>query len=317
MDQILLLSPAYNEAKYLEKFADACHSLAKQHASSVTIKLHIVNDGSTDETLNVLKALETRFGGFLGWTSLARNFGHQSAIAAGLVAVDEWPDAVVTLDADLEHPLELVPDLISMWQQTRSPVVNTIRQSDERLPLTKRFFSAAFYRFVRVMTGLSIQNGQADFRLWDANVVRSLKNYLPNIASIRLLAAWIAPRAPSLDYRQFVQPDRVSRFTFKKNIAFALNSILRFSEAPILAMLAISSIGIFAAFAYGLWVIIAFLKGAAISGWASTVLVGLFFGSLNLMSVATLSLYLSRLQFRLSLPPFVIQHSSQRISSGK
>src|SRR5262249_46343443 len=150
----------------------------------------------------------------VAYIALTANAGQQAALVAGLCHAGTWPDAIVTMDADLEHPMTVVKQLVEEWKDTGAIVVHAVRRPTHELPLVKRVSSALFSRTTAALTGLNLSVGQADFRLWDAAVLRSVADYLPHIGSLRVFAAWLPGKKASIQYNQRVRNDRVSRFTF-------------------------------------------------------------------------------------------------------
>ena len=211
----------------------------------------------------------------------------------------------------MEHPPSVIPSLIAAYKQGGNIIARTSRRDSIELPFGKRLLSQCFYKLASLSTGLPIKSGQADFQIFNAELIRSIRHYLPYVGSFRMLSTWISPMAPTVYYDQHVQVGRVTRFTFRKNISFAMNSLMRFSELPMILLMALGALGVLVAVLYGSWILVAHTRGQTIQGWSSIALLVLLFGSLNLLGLATISFYMSRLQFRHSLPKFVIAtHSS-------
>jgi dolichol-phosphate mannosyltransferase len=267
----------------------------------------VVDDGSTDGTAEVLRRASDADPATIGYLVLAANSGHQAALIAGLCHIGPWPDVVVTMDADLEHPMRVVKELAAAWLRDRPIVVHAIRQASRDLPVTKRVPSSLFYRTTSALTGLRMSDGQADFRLWDAAVLRSVADYLPHIGSLRVFAAWIPGPKTAIHYEQHVQPGRTSRFTFRKNLEMAAISIVRFSPFPLQAITAIGALGLLFSIGYGAFVAVETARGNTVPGWSSTVLIVMAMGCLQLIALGTIASYLRRLVFSRDLPPFVVR----------
>ena len=157
--RVSIVIPAYNEAPCLVKLhqelMDACDLLPFQ------FEFLIVNDGSTDETEQVLADLRRR-DDRVRYLALSRNFGHQGALSAGMAFATG--DAVITMDADLQHPPSMIPRLLECWDAGYD-VVNTVRLDTADSSLSKRLLSRAFYCVFKTLTGVHIEPGSADFRL--------------------------------------------------------------------------------------------------------------------------------------------------------
>lgn len=309
MINLLVVTPAFNEAAVLPDFIDALLALRREMSATVDVRALVVDDGSSDGTADILRRAADAHPGVLAYLSLTANAGHQAALSAGLCHAGPWPDAVVTMDADLEHPMQVVGELVDVWRRTGAIVVHAIRRPTRELPLLKRLPSALFYRVTSALTGLSLAAGQADFRLWDAVVLRSVMDYLPHIGSLRVFAAWLPGQKASVFYDQRVRSGRTSRFTFRKNYELATISIVRFSHVPLRIISGIGLVGLVFAVTYGVYIAVETARGNTVPGWSSTVLTVMTMGCLQLLAFGILSSYLRRLVFTRALPPWIIRTS--------
>ena len=317
MKRVLIVSPAFDEAEILPEFIAGVEKLrASMSAQEVELKLLVVNDGSADGTLDVLRKGASTHRDWLSYISFTANFGHQAALIAGMTRCGTWPDAIITMDCDLEHPLEAIPEFVRLWREERYIVISSIRREDTRLAPAKRFFSKLFYVLTARLTGVKIVPGQADFRLWDARIVRSVQEYLPHIGSLRVFAAWLPGKKQVIHYSQNVQSHRTSRFTFIKNMDLAMISIIRFSNLPLQAIGILGGIGVAFSVVYACFSIYRMLSGHNIPGWTSTVLTVIFMSCLQLISLGILASYFRRLVFSKDLPAFVIDEMSEREQDG-
>lgn len=307
MTRLLIVSPAYNEEKALPEFVRAVQELRASLRPGVEIRLMVVDDGSLDRTADVLRTTADAHPEWFGFVRLASNAGHQAALLAGLCHAGEWPDAIVTMDADLEHPIDVVPRLIKAWQDTGAVVVHAIRRPARELSLLKRLPSSLFYRLAAALTGLNLTAGQADFRLWDAAVLLGVRPYLPHLGSLRVFAAWLPGQKAAIEYDQTVRADRTSRFTFRKNLDFAVTSIVRFSHRPLQAITWLGMLGLFFSVVYGIFIAVESSRGYTVPGWSSTVLTVMAMGCLQLLAIGILASYFRRLVFAQDLPPWVVK----------
>jgi glycosyltransferase involved in cell wall biosynthesis len=310
LTRILIVVPVLNEAAVLPEFLAEIAGLGRELADRCAVRLLLIDDGSSDGTLPLLRAAAAASPGSVSYLSFTANAGHQAALIAGLVQAGDWPDAIVTMDADLEHPVSIVPRLIEAWQGSGAILVNAIRRETKELPWLKRLPSALFYRVTAALTGLRLIPGQADFRLWDAATVRGVRDYLPHIGSLRVFAAWLPGRKESIEYEQRVRADRRSRFTFRKNYELAAISIIRFSHVPLKAITLIGLLGMAFAVIYGTFIALAAARGETVPGWSSTVLTVMAMGCLQLVAFGVLASYLRRLVFARDLPPYVVREAS-------
>ena len=309
MTRLLIVTPAFNEAAGLPDFINAVLELRGRLAAATEIRLLVVDDGSGDDTVGVLCRAADAHPDVVAYLSLTANAGHQAALIAGLCHAGPWPDVIVTMDSDLEHPLPVVADLIDTWRQTGAIVVHAIRRPTRELPLLKRLPSALFYRVTAALTGLSLSTGQADFRLWDAQVLRNVASYLPHLGSLRVFAAWLPGKKASVLYDQHVRGDRVSRFTFRKNFELAAISIVRFSQVPLQIISGLGLVGLVFSLSYGGFIAWQTWRGNTVPGWSSTVLTVMTMGCLQLLAFGVLANYFQRLVFARDLPPWVVHTS--------
>ncbi len=307
MANVLIVVPVFNEERAIPGLIEAFQRLQVGLAVDGDLaRLLFVDDGSTDATHATLSALLRDHPDEVRRIRLAGNCGQRMALNAGLSGVDDWPDAVITMDADLEQPIELIPDMLACWRRTGVLIVNAVRRPCRRVPLLKRLLSRAYYALLRIGTDLDIEAGQADFRLWDARLVRQLKSYWPLVSSQRVFAAWLRCPKSKIPYDQHVVAGRVSRFTFRKNADLVIASVVRYSSLPFQLVMMSGILGLAIAVTYGVYVLVQYTRGVSLAGWSSIILCVLLFNSLILLCLATLAEYLRRLVFSKDLPPFLV-----------
>ncbi|WP_332368669.1 glycosyltransferase family 2 protein [Spirosoma telluris] len=175
---ISLVVPAFNEEENLPVLV---HRLMAVMAQYESYEILIVDDGSSDQTRYVLRQLSQEYP-VVRFLSFSRNFGHQMALRAGYD--NARGDAVICLDADLQHPPELIPALVAKWREGYE-VVYTVRRPDPKLSWFKRTTSKYFYKILRNVSNLQIEDGAADFRLLDRKVVNTLKQFKENDLFLR------------------------------------------------------------------------------------------------------------------------------------
>jgi dolichol-phosphate mannosyltransferase len=230
--RVLIIAPVYNESEIIETFIRSLNSLRKELAQEFDLRLLVVDDGSTDDTFEKI-LLSSHRNEWLGYVKLVRNFGHQAALVAGLSSYEGWAQAVVTMDGDMEHPMEAVRRMIRLWKETECQIVSTIRLDHKELSFFKRFCSKSFYRLIALTTGIKISPGQADFTLWDARLLLATKKYLSGVGPLRVFTAWLPVKKETLYYKQHYNPNRKSRFTFRQNLNLTISSLVRYSDLPL------------------------------------------------------------------------------------
>lgn len=290
MKRISIVVPAYNEEASLPELYRRLDEVMAAEAT-YTVEFVFVDDGSTDATPLVLQKLAAS-DARVRYVCLSRNFGHQAALMAGLD--HSTGDAVVMMDADLQHPPNLLPELLRRWE-VGAEVVQTVRVETTRDTKFKRWTSASFYRLMNWLADTHITPGAADFRLLDRQAVDALRE-LPECARFfRGLVAWIGYTQATVPYRAPVRFSGSSKYSRRKMLRFAMDGLLSFSTVPLqLATwlgVAVSSATVLYA-AYALYA--KFVTGRVIPGWTSTLLVMLSLGGVQLVTLGLLGAYVAR-----------------------
>jgi dolichol-phosphate mannosyltransferase len=284
---ISVVVPAYNEAENIARLVDR---VAKALRDERDWELIVVDDGSTDDTLRIVKQLSGTVLN-LRYLSLTRNFGHQTALKAGLDHASG--DCVISLDADLQHPPELIPGMIRSWQAGHE-VVNMIRV-DANVPLLKRLTSRFFYWLSNSLSDYRIEPGSSDFRLLDRRVVDVLREVSERNLFLRGLIPWLGFRQINVPYSQETRGGGESKYGIREMMRLALRGITSSSLRPlhIATLIGLLMSGFAALYAiYALWV--KFFVGNAISGWTSLLISILLIGGIQLLLLGVLGEYLGR-----------------------
>jgi dolichol-phosphate mannosyltransferase len=287
---ISIVVPAYNEAGCLPKLHDELRR-SLDHLP-YRFEFLFVDDGSSDTTIAVLDDLRRR-DPRVCYVGLSRNFGQQAALSAGLDHARG--DAVVMMDADLQHPPHVVPQLIERWQAGYD-VVNTVRLCTQSDPLHKRLLSSWFYRLFNKIANVRIESGGADFRLLSRTAVNALIGLPERHRFLRGLVPWIGFRQTRVE---FVAPERWaghSKFTFWRSFLFALDGMTSFSFYPLRRLTPAGGLIAVGACLYGLVAAgaRAFGYDSLASGWAWLLLGMLFLGGCQLVLAGILGEYLGR-----------------------
>ncbi|MFA5183608.1 MAG: glycosyltransferase family 2 protein [Syntrophales bacterium] len=251
-----------------------------------------IDDGSRDGSLNLIKqfaSLDRRIKSL----ALSRNFGQMAALSAGLDLASG--QAVIMMDADLQHPPELIPQLVANWR-AGAEIVNTIRRDNAKTGLFKKLTARFFYWLMGRTTGLELRVGMADFRLLDRRVVESLKGLKERARFLRGLVSWVGFHQEFVGYQADQRFAGQSKYTFRRMAAFALDGITSFSALPLRLATYLGLLVASASFFYLLYTIyIRFFTSRAIEGWASVMGTLLFLGGIQLIFLGVIGEYLSRI----------------------
>jgi len=196
---------------------------------SFDYELIFVNDGSRDDTWSVIESLSIKDLKVRG-INFSRNFGHHAALEAGLLATQG--DVIIMMDADLQHPPKLIPELVKEWQGG-SDIVNTMRLSTENVSFIKKFTSKMFYKVLNALSDLELKDGESDFRLLSRRALDSL-NALPESPKFyRGLINWIGYNVSHVEFSAQARIHGSSSYTFKKMIELARLGLTSFSMKPL------------------------------------------------------------------------------------
>lgn len=305
--KICIVIPACNEEKNIPLIIDAINSV--MNADAYHYSITFVDDGSTDNTLAVLKA-KTQEHPNVFFIGLSRNFGHQNALKAGIDSVDETADAVIMMDGDLQHPPELIPVMLEKWEEGNE-VVFTIRKDNDQLPLFKRKTSGLFYNLLNKLSDMELEPGAADFRLIDKNVLHVFKRFNENDLFLRGLSKWIGFKQIGIEYLPGNRLSGTTKYTIKKMVRFALQGITSFSTKPLYIAAYLGFAFSMLSLLYIPYIIYSYFFDKPISGWSSLIATIAFFGGLQLMILGIIGLYLGKLFMQSkNRPHYIIRESN-------
>ncbi len=305
MRLITIVVPLYNEEAVVEYFA--AKLIAVLDAVDYRYEIIFVNDGSADATLEQVRRL-CRDYSTIKLLSLSRNFGHQSALLAGLRYARG--DCAITLDGDLQHPPELIPSLIAHWKQG-AKVVATRRLDAVSSPLAKRLSSQWFYRLFRLVSGMSLEPGMADFRLLDRAVLDTLQDVNERALFLRGMLQWVGFRRAVVEYRAADRAAGVSKFTPRKMLTLALDGITAFSVTPLRIATVLGFVFSLLSFAYLTYALFIHLfTEHAVEGWTSVIGSVLFLGGVQLICLGIIGEYIGKIfQEVKQRPHFVVEET--------
>ncbi|MFC7299021.1 glycosyltransferase family 2 protein [Herminiimonas aquatilis] len=295
--------PAYNEAAHLAAFLQDLRKTLETFAPRYEII--VVNDGSKDNTNEVMAPLLADAG--LRYISFSRNFGKEAALSAGIDAARG--DAVILLDGDYQHPLELLSEMVRLWAGGIDMVYGVIsdRSNESRL---KRWGTGMFYHLMESGAPITIPRNAGDFRLMDRKVVNALRQLPERNRFMKGLYAWVGFSSIALP---FVPNDRatgVSSFSYRSLSRLALAGVTAFTTLPLRIWSAVGVVISIIAILYAFWIAgEAIFFGNDVPGW-STLAAGLmFFSGIQLISIGVLGEYVGRVYDEVKKRPlYVIAH---------
>ena len=305
MSRIDLLSyiiPTYNESTNIHALYD---KLVEQHVEGTDWEALFIDDGSTDNTAELLHQLATK-DKRVKCLSFSKNFGQQVAIKAGLDHCRG--DAAIILDADLQDPPEAFADLYKKFKEGYD-VVHAKRISRKGENIFKKLTSFLFYRFFNFLSGISIPNGAGDFRLMSKAVVDVLKECNERDLFYRGLVTWVGFKQTVITFHRAERLSGKTKFSLFKMFKLAFDSIISFSAIPLRIAIFLGVISSIFTFFYTFYIIYAYFLNMTVPGYASIMVTILLLGSLNLLCLGLIGEYLRRIYtYQKQRPHYIVKN---------
>ena len=308
-NRVSIVIPCYNEEGNIKKL----YCQIKPHVAEYTVEYLFVDDNSSDKTLGVIEDLASKDDN-VRYLSFSRNFGHQSALRAGLEF--STGDCVISMDADLQHPPELLPAMINKWKEGYD-IVYTIRRDIENVSLFKKITASVFYKLINFLSDVEIKEGAADFRLLDKKIVEILIN---NISEYHLfyrgLISWIGYKQTGIEYIPNKRYSGKTKYSFLKMVNLALNGITSFSIKPLKIAILLGLIFSLLSGVYGLYVLwVSVFTDKTVEGWTSVILSILFIGGINMILLGIIGEYVGKIYIQIKKRPHFLV-SKTNIKNG-
>jgi len=299
--KIAIVIPAYNE----EDNVEIAYKRLKEVLDSTNYdyELIFVDDGSKDNTLSKLLELYEK-DKKVKVISLSRNFGKEIALSAGLDYVDA--DAVIPFDVDLQDPPEVIPKLIAKFEEGYD-VVNAVRIKREGETFLKRFTSKAFYKIINILSDIEIPQDVGDFRLISKAALNAVKQIRERKRFMKGIFAWVGFKTTSVYYERAPRYAGKTKWNYFKLINLAIEGITSFSIAPLRLASLLGLFVSFVAFLYAMWIIIQKLVyGNPVKGYPSIMVVILFLGGVQLITIGIIGEYVGRIYEEVKQRPLYI-----------
>jgi len=309
MKTIQIIIPVHNESANIPLLAERLHQVAKQVDNDYRLNYLWINDGSTDDSLAQIKKLAKQDSAH-GYLDFSRNFGKESATSAGLHQATA--DAVIMIDADLQHPPELIPQLIQEWKQGAEVVIG-VRQNNHGANLLDKLLSSLYYRIINLIGETNITPHATDFRLLDQKVIQAF-NQLPEKDRLtRGLIDWLGFKRAYLEFDAPARENGRKQYSRLKLVKLALSSFIAHSLLPLkvtgyLGLLITLITGTFGLYVYLAKYVWQTAWGLSITGAASLALLIIFLVGLILSCLGLIALYIAQIRIEaLNRPMYVIR----------
>lgn len=292
MKKISVIVPMYNEEKVIEECYKRLTKILQQ-IENYNYEIVTVNDGSKDETLEMLEEIARNDTNFK-IISFSRNFGHQAAVTAGLQNVTG--DAVVIIDADLQDPPELIPEMIKLWEQGNE-VIYGKRKSRKGESHFKLFTAKLFYQTLNALSDVEIPKDTGDFRLVDRKVVDTINDLPEHNKFLRGLFSWVGYKQIPFEYDRNERIAGETKYPFSKMFKLATDGIISFSTKPLKLVGGLGIISIIISICILIYALIsfAFKLNDLSAGWTSIMVSITFFSGIQLISIWIMAEYIGRI----------------------
>ena len=287
---ITILVPAYNEQEVLDMLYERLKKIMDDNPK-YDFEILLVNDGSSDNTLSMMQELRKK-DNRVCYLSLSRNFGKETAMIAGLDYCKG--DAVIIIDADLQDPPELIPEMIKYWEEGYDDVYAK-RSSRKGETWLKKFTSKMYYKVLQAFTKIQIQKDTGDFRLLDRRCVEALKSIRESQRYTKGLFSWIGYNKKEIIYERQPRAAGKTKWNYGKLINLSIDGITSFTTSPLRWSAVLGILVSIIGFIYMIYIIVRTIAfGVDVPGYASTMVVILFLGGIQLIFLGVIGEYLGR-----------------------
>ncbi len=315
-DNVSVVISAYNEGESINELHKELNKVMKELPLK-EYELIFVDDGSSDDTYAKCQKLQAK-DSHVKIVHLKRNFGHEIAMTAGMDYAKG--DAVIFMDADLQHPPFYIKDMVKYWQEG-CEIVLTKRVENRATSKFYDFCAASFYKILNFLSDTKIPAKTPDFRLIDRSYIEVLKKFNEHDRLFRGLLSWAMPN-DKVKVIDFVAPERfagTSKYNFRKSLALALNSIVQFSTKPLRLSIYLGLITAFISGILGLYVIIEhFILRHPTPGYATIMTTVIFIGSVQLIVLGIIGEYIGKIHMEVKKRPlYIAEYKTKEIKNAK
>jgi len=306
-----IVVPVFNEEEALPRFFSVLKGVVDEACPEVEIIF--VNDGSSDGTVELLGSLQEADERVVV-VDLSRNFGHQAALTAGIdVARGE---AVLTMDADLEHPPDVIPQFLERWREG-AEIVFGVRRTEQRVGAFKRLSSRLFYWLFGRVSDVDIATASPDYRLMDRRAAEALRSMRERARFLRGMARWIGFRTASVEFDPGQRAGGASGYSLLKMTRFAFDGLLSFSKVPIRLTTLMGAFVSLSAFVYAGYAVYQLIAGHTVEGWTSIVVVLSLLSGVQLLALGMVGEYIGQVYDEVKRRPIYIVREVVRSETGR
>lgn len=296
-DEVLyIVIPCYNEEEVIlettKRLKEKLSKLIKNKTISNKSRVMYVNDGSKDNTWNLIEEINKKEEYFTG-ISLSRNRGHQNALLAGLMTAKEYADVIISMDADLQDDINAIDEMLTKYK-AGNDIVYGVRNSRKKDSFFKKTTAEFFYKFMKFL-GVDVIYNHADYRLTSKRVLNNLENYKEVNLFLRGIIPLIGYKSDIVYYERDKRFAGESKYPLKKMLNFAWDGITSFSVKPLRFICILGFIILFVSIAIMIYTLIRKISGNTIDGWAFLSISIWFIGGLQMISIGIIGEYIGKM----------------------
>lgn len=308
MKEISVIIPCYNEQDNIQNTYQALAQVA-DNLTQYNWTFLFIDDGSTDQTLQNIKQL-TETDHRVQYISLSRNFGKENAMLAGFDHTDA--DATIIIDADMQHPTQLIPDMITLWEQGYDDIYAQ-RENRNNESIIRKITANTYYIILQHMAKIDILPNVGDFRLLDNKCICALRKMRETQRYTKGLYCWIGYKKKQITFKTTQRQQGKSSYNYRKLFNLAIEGITSYTTAPLRIATVAGILSSIAALIYMCYILIkTILYGDPVQGYPTLIIVILFLGGIQLLTIGIIGEYLSRIFYETkNRPPYLIQEVSK------
>lgn len=306
MKKLSIIVPVYNEEIMIPIFTETVEQVRINELPDITFEYWFVDDGSSDATLDELRQLQAKMPESVHYVSFSRNFGKEAALYAGLQKATG--DYVAVMDVDLQDPPELLPEMVRGVESGEYDCIGTRRTTRDGEPPIRTFFSKMFYKLINRISSTQIVEGARDYRVMTRQVVDALLGMTEYNRFSKGMFSWVGFNTK---YLEFKNKDRVAgetSWSFWSLLKYSIEGIVDFSQAPLLLVSVMGLLSCVASVVTGLFLAARtlFTSATVVSGWTSMIVVMLFIGGVQLLSIGIVGRYISNIYLEVKNRPIYL-----------
>ena len=301
---LYIIIPCYNEEEVLpitsKQFTGKIQQLIKDKMISSNSRVLFVNDGSTDNTWNIIQGLAEENEYALG-ISLSKNRGHQNALLAGLFEAESLCDITISIDCDGQDDINAMDEMVKEYHKGND-IVYGVRNDRKTDSFFKRNSAQFYYKMLSLM-GVEVVYNHADYRLMSSDVIRELKKYKETNLYLRGIIPTLGYNTTTVYYKREARLAGESHYPLSKMITLAMDGVTSFSIKPLRVIISFGMIVALLSFIGVIWTVVASLAGNTVDGWASMTCIICFIGGIQLISIGILGIYIGKIYMEVKQRP--------------